>query len=110
MWRLELDVGRAVAYFGIIAPFLMFAGKQVSISARKLMRKPLLAAFVLPLLVGACGTPDYKRDPDYVACNVGGPLGRTERSLAMAPNPQAIPGRPPDCRMVNGVLRRVPGG
>ena len=74
------------------------------------MRKLLLAAFVLPLLVGACATPDYMRDPDYVACNVGGPLGRTERSIAMAPNPQAIPGRPPDCRMVNGVLRRVPGG
>ena len=110
MSRLELDVGRAVASFGIIAPFVMFAGEQVSISAGKFMRKPLLAAFVLSLLVGACATPDYMRDPDYVACNVGGPLGRTERSLAMAPNPQAIPGRPPDCRMVNGILRRVPGG
>jgi len=74
------------------------------------MHKLLLAAFVLPVIVGACANPDYSRDPDVVACNVGGPLGRTERSIAMEPNPQAIPGRPPDCRMVNGVLRRVPGG
>ena len=74
------------------------------------MRKSLLVVFVLPLLVSACANPDYARDPDVVACNVGGPLGKLERSIAMSPNPQAIPGRPPDCRMVNGVLRRVPGG
>jgi hypothetical protein len=72
------------------------------------MRKLLLAAFVLPLVTCACVNSNYAQDPDVVACNVGGPLGRLERSIAMEPNPQSIPGRPPDCRMIDGVLRRVP--
>jgi hypothetical protein len=72
------------------------------------MRKlPLLAlVFGLTLLVGACANSGYQRDPAVDACNVGGPLGKLERSIAMEPNPQAIPGRPPECRVgPDGVLR-----
>ena len=75
------------------------------------MRKlPLMATVLgLALVVGACRNPDYKPDPDVEACNVGGPLGKMERAAATAPNPQAVPGRPVDCRMgPDGVMRLPP--
>ena len=75
------------------------------------MRKlPFLALTSgLTLLAGACANPNYQSDPNVVACNVGGPLGHRERVIATAPNPQAVPGRPPDCRMgPDGVMRRSP--
>lgn len=63
----------------------------------------------LTLLAGACANPNYQSDPNVVACNVGGPLGHRELIIASAPNPQAVPGRPPDCRMgPDGVMRRSP--
>jgi hypothetical protein len=73
------------------------------------MRKLPLLAMVLGLafVMGACRNPDYKPDPSVEACNVGGPLGKSERTAAREPNPQAVPGRPPDCRMgPDGVMRR----
>ena len=76
---------------------------------RKLLLLPLVSG--LTLFVGACANPNYKPDPGVELCNVGGPLGKTERAIAMEPNPQAIPGRPVECRMgPDGVLRMPPSG
>ena len=71
---------------------------------------PLLALTAgLTLIAGACANPNYQPDPNVEACNVGGPLSHRERIMATEPNPQAVPGRPPDCRLdPNGVMRRTP--
>lgn len=58
------------------------------------------------LLVGGCAT--HQSDPAAEACNVGGPLGKLERSLATEPNPGAVPGRPPECRMGRDGVMRLP--
>jgi hypothetical protein len=70
----------------------------------KLLLLPLVSG--LTLLMGACADPNYKPDPSVELCNVGGPLGFLERSLAMEVNPGAVPGRPPECRVgPDGVMR-----
>jgi hypothetical protein len=64
----------------------------------------LASISALNLLVGGCAM--YQPDPAAEACNIGGPLGKLERSLAMEPNPGSVPGRPAECRMGrDGVLR-----
>lgn len=73
------------------------------------MRRLLLLATALSLVfvVGACKDPNYKPNPSVEDCNTGGPMGKNERSAATEPNPQAVPGRPLDCRMgPDGVMRR----
>jgi hypothetical protein len=76
------------------------------------MRKSaLLTALSMPLLVGACTNPDYKPDPSVELCNVGGPLSARELKYAREPNPPAVQGRPPECRMgPDGVMRLTPPG
>jgi len=71
---------------------------------------PLLALTAgLTLIAGACANPNYQPDPNVEDCNVGGPLSHRERIMASEPNPQAVPGRPPDCRLDSaGVMRRTP--
>jgi hypothetical protein len=65
----------------------------------------LAATALLPALA-ACGNLDYLKDPDYIVCNEGAPMGRNERIEATAPNPGAIRNRPPDCRMgPDGLVR-----
>ena len=72
------------------------------------MRKLLLLALVSGVTLGACADPNYRPDPDVAVCNVGGPLGKLERSLATAPKPGAVQGRPLDCQMdARGVMRRT---
>jgi hypothetical protein len=72
------------------------------------MNKLLLVALLSAsnLLVGGCAT--YQSDPAAEACNVGGPLGKLERSLAMEPNPGAVPGRPVECRVGRDGVMRLP--
>ena len=75
------------------------------------MRKLLFLALTsgLTLLAGACANSNYQPDPNVVACNVGGPLGHRDLIVATAPNPQAVAGRPPNCRMgPDGVMRLSP--
>jgi hypothetical protein len=63
----------------------------------------------LTLAVGACRNPDYKADPSAEACNMGGPLGAKQLLYAKAPNPQAVSGRPVDCKVgSDGVMRLSP--
>ncbi len=76
---------------------------------RKLLRLPLVPG--LALLIVACANPNYKPDPSVELCNIGGPLGKLERSIATEPNPGDTPGRPPECRMgPDGVMRMPPPG
>ena len=75
------------------------------------MRKLSLLTVVLglTLVVGACRNPDYKPDPSVEACNIGGPLTAKQLLFARAPNPQAVPGRPVDCKMGgDGIMRLSP--
>jgi hypothetical protein len=76
---------------------------------RKLLLLPLVSG--LTVFAGACANPNYKPDPSVELCNIGGPLGKLERSLATEPNPGAVPGRPPECRMgPDGVMRMPSSG
>ena len=67
----------------------------------------ILALNSIPvLLTGACASTVDMSAPEVAACNMGGPLGRDDRVVAMSPKPQAIPGRPADCVMgPDGILR-----
>ena len=72
------------------------------------MNKLLMLALIsVPVvLTGACASTVNMADPNVAACNIGGPLGREDRVVAMSPKPQQIPGRPADCVMgPDGVLR-----
>jgi len=67
-----------------------------------------LVSLVVVVAAG-CRDPNYKPDPAVEACNIGGPLGKLERSIATEPNPGAVPGRPAECRMgPDGVMRLPP--
>jgi hypothetical protein len=72
-----------------------------------MQRSALLTSVLgLTLLAGACTNPDYKPDPSVELCNVGGPLSARELKYATEPNPPAVQGRPPECRMgPDGVMR-----
>ena len=68
----------------------------------------LMAVLGMAFVVGACRDPNYKPNPSVEDCNIGGPMGKAERSAATSPNPPAVQGRPPDCRMgPDGVMRRT---
>jgi hypothetical protein len=62
----------------------------------------------LTLVVSACSNPNYKPDPSAEACNIGGPLGAKQLLFAKAPNPQAVSGRPVDCKVGSDGVMRLP--
>ncbi len=70
------------------------------------MRALILLPYVAMGLAACAG---YPPDPLAEPCNIGGPLSKAERAAAAEPNPQAIPGRPYECRLgPDGVVRLSP--
>jgi hypothetical protein len=66
----------------------------------------LTVAVTAAVSVTACGNLDYLKDPDYIACNEGPPLGRDQRIEATAPRSAMISGRPATCAMgPDGLIR-----
>ncbi len=75
------------------------------------MEKRLFLALIATVIAVAagCRDPNYKPDPAVEACNIGGPLGKSQMAIAAEPNPGAVPGRPVECRMgPDGVMRLPP--